>query len=154
MRIMMTKTNKKSLSDLESLLEQEILDSDALSDEDVDRALLALGADPIQMGIDVHTDIQARLAVVGSWQHNARAHMDQLEPTLSRTPSIPATQTRQDLMDQIEHIKHDPLFGKEVATFFRHRKAQEVSNEELAGLLDDLDVLRQIINAQKDPSKD
>lgn len=139
-----------SIPSFEALLEAEILDTSVTSDEEIEQQLRDLGADMEDLN-ERGAHFQ-NMADQPAWQSRAKAHITRRQQILERPPRERPLLSRNMLLSSIEQARHDPLFGQEIATYFRHRAPEEATDEELLGLLEDLETLRDLIegNAQGD----
>ena len=142
--------NTPNVPELEALLASEILDEDAISDEQVDQMLLDIGASPLVLEDNADALITQLQQGQLQWQSDARRDINRHRQLIERPPRERHIHCRQTLLDTIEEARRDPMFGQEVATYFRHRSPEEATDEELLGLLEDLETLRQLISQQDD----
>lgn len=136
--------------DLEQFLAAPWLETSIVSDAQIDEELEALGFDLDEL------EATARQLTPSSgpqWRAQARARQLEHQATLARHQAALRTQskqshtksaprTRQALLAALDLARKDPVFGQEVAAYFRLRAPEEATDQELEGLLDDLETLR------------
>jgi hypothetical protein len=137
-------------ADLDDLVEEV----DAMSPDEVDRALDANGGDAAGTARRAQAQIaglQERRARL-SWQDEARAKLDASRATFAavraRRPKLP----REELLKRIAAAEKDTRFAAPIVTFFRNRTTAESTDEELEALLDEIETAREL--ASKETTKD
>ena len=135
-------------ADLDDLVDE----IDAMSPDEVDRALDAAGGDAAGTArrgaaqVDGLKERHARLA----WQDEARAKLAASRATFAavraRRPKLP----REELLARIDAAQKDPRFAAPVVTFFRKRTTAETTDEELEALLDEIEAARELDGGSRD----
>lgn len=131
------KTDKELWSFLESL-NDDLLDPD-LPEDIVDEELRELGLDPnviAKKGIEFINQRQERERL--SWQTKARERAAHFE---ARTPKtkVPPNMDRQTILRRIDEIQK--TYPDTIKMAARNRRAEESSDEDLRGLLEDMEML-------------
>lgn len=136
-------TDHDELGRLEEMLDADWLRVDAVAEEEIDRELEALGLIPEQ--VEAQGARLGRRAAMGAldWRAKARQRMNQHAArieAMTRTPRAPMT--RGELLEALERARSSSDAGADhIATYFRSRTPEVASNEELQGLLQDLELL-------------
>jgi hypothetical protein len=120
----------------------------AMSDEEVSEAILAAGGDPEaigERGADLaafHLERRARLA----WQERAAEALARATAHARSSPRTPRGLPRRELLDRLAKARTEPRFAAPIAAAFRNRAPEESSDEELAALLDEIAILKGLID--------
>jgi hypothetical protein len=117
---------------------------DALRDMAEDDALLD-EADRIQKLSDaeVAADVKAQ-GGDPAWKAKARARLSNARRAMADVPKTPASMPRKEILARIDAARKNPRLSSPVAAFFRKRKPEETSDEELRELLDELLLLEAV----------
>jgi hypothetical protein len=118
----------------------------AMSGEEVDKELRDGGFDPAAVrarGLAFVEKLRERHARLG-WQAGARAKLEQVHALAEQRKGTYGRLPRTELLARIGAAKSDPRFSGQIAMMFRKRGEGESSDEELAELLEKLDVLSQM----------
>jgi hypothetical protein len=118
---------------------------DAMSPAEVDAAIRANGGDPEAIGARGAKLAEELLARRKRLRWQAKAHGDMTGALVKmsaapRTPRLP----RPELLARIEAARGDARFRGAIAASFRKRTAEESTDDELRGLLDEIEMLRKL----------
>jgi hypothetical protein len=117
----------------------------AMTPAALDASIRAAGGDPEAIGARgarLAEELLARRKRL-RWQAKARGDMTSALAKMSeaqRTPKLP----RKELLDRIEAARADGRFRAPIAAAFRKRTAEESTDLELQGLLDEIEMLRKL----------
>ena len=131
----------------------ELLD-DGADDEAIDEELRAAGADPEAIASSVRAQVEEALAeeqALLPWQRLARRKRRRqarwLEDEQGPRGSGSRPLARAELLRRIDEARRHPRLEGRVQAYFRGREPHEASDEELRGLLEDLEILRRLSEA-------
>lgn len=145
--------NDETLEPLELWLDATWLDEQLSPADEVDQELRRLGLEPEALEAKAQALINTLSAQQESWQDRAIKLEQQSQRRMSeataRRPPQPA-QSRQALLAALELARQDPIFGQQVATFFRQRQRAEATDHELEALLEDIEALRALMNDREE----
>lgn len=130
---------------LEGLRDAEVLDEEFVGEEALAEELREMGLDPEEVarrGREVAAIARTRDA---SWRAVATARQERWRALAAarRAParSRRASMSRAELLDALEEARQRPGVGKRVAAYFRGRNPGAADEEELRGMLEDLELL-------------
>jgi hypothetical protein len=129
-------------ADLDDLVDE----IDAMSPDEVDRALDAAGGDAAGTAkralaqIAALKERHARLA----WQDEARAKLEAGRAAFAAVRARRPKLTREELLARIDAAQKDARFATPIVTFFRKRTSAETTDEELEALLDEIETAREL----------
>lgn len=115
----------------------------AMSGEEVDRELEGAGLDPAAVRVQgeaLVAKLRERHARLG-WQAGAREKLDRVREIAQQRRGKYASLPRAVLLARIAAAKNDARFAGQVAMMFHKRGEGESSDEDLAEILEKLDVL-------------
>lgn len=125
-------------------LDDDLLDP-ALPTDIVADELRKLGLDPValaKMGSGVVAQLQEQERL--SWRAKALEKRARLEGRGARV-TVPAGMSKAAMLARLEELRSShPRMGTAVVAAFRKRKPEESTDEELRGLLEDMELLRSI----------
>lgn len=137
---------------LDALLDAEVLDPDLLDDAAVTAELAKAGFDPDAVARRGAT--AARRAARGEpdWQAEARRKIARRRERMARQPRRPPSPTpladRDSLIQKLKELRDLPDAEERVAAYFRAKQDGEISDAELAGFIEDLELLRQMLQEE------
>ena len=146
------KTHREKRTDEELLraiqqaeADDDLAEIEALSPAELDARIRANGGDPEAIGARGARLAEELLARRKRLRWQAKAHGDVGSALakmneVARTPKLP----RAELLARIEAARGDARFRGPIAASFRKRTAEESSDEELRGLLDEIEMLRKL----------
>ncbi len=131
---------------LEGLRDAEVLDEEFVDEGALAAELTQMGLDPGEVarrGREVAALARSKDA---TWREVAtarRARWKELSQARRRAPGRArrATMTRDELLDALEEARRRPGVGRRVAAYFRGRNPGLADEDELRGMLEDLDLL-------------
>lgn len=127
-------------------LDDDLLDF-SLPEALVDEELKKIGIDPDDLAKRGGAFIvQVREEERLSWQKRAHERRSQLHSRASRVQTrVPAEMGRADLLTRLEELRAtDPSIGSAIMMAARKRKPEESSDDELRGLVAEMEALRAI----------
>ena len=141
---------KRSPVDLLRAIDQAGADDDlaaidAMTPDELDAKIRAGGGDPDAIGArgaKLAEQLLARRKRL-RWQAKARAEMKSALAKMKEAPRTPVL-PREELLAKIEAARTDGRFRAPIAAAFRKRTAEESTDEELRGLLDEIEMLRKL----------
>ena len=141
---------KRSPEEILRAIEQTEADADlaeiaAMSPGELDAKIRAEGGDPVaigERGARLAEELLARRKRL-RWQAKAHGEMGRALAKMKEAPKTPKL-PRAELLARIEAARTDLRFRAPVAAAFRKRTAEESSDEELARLLDEIEMLRKL----------
>jgi len=144
------KEQKRSAEDVLRAIDQIDADDDlaaieAMAPADLDASIRASGGDPDAIGARGARLAEELLARRKRLRWQAKAHGDMASALAKmneapRTPKLP----RGELLARVEAARDDARFRAPIAAAFRKRTADESTDEELRGLLDEIEMLRKL----------
>jgi hypothetical protein len=139
---------KRSIGDIRRAIDQAKGDDDlqavgAMSPAELDASIRAEGGDPEAIGARGARLAEELLGRRKGLRSQAKAHGDVASALAKmkeapRTPILP----RADLLARIEAARSDARLRTPIAAAFRKRTAEESTDDELRGLLDEIEMLR------------
>lgn len=145
-------TDHDELGKLELMLDASWLREDETSLEEIDAQLSAMGLDPED--IEKRGARTARRASMGAldWRAQARQKIQQRNALLEQFDRAPRpTLGRGELLEAIERARLATREGEaHISTYFRSRTPEVASNEELQGLLQDLELLHALRDVEEE----
>jgi hypothetical protein len=147
-----TRTAGETLDALRRLAEEDALDdaleeTRAMSDDEIARAIEAEGGDAAGIG-ERGTALAARLLErrerLAHWQERAAAALAKATERARQAPRMPSGLPRDELKRRIDIARTDARFAAPIAAAFRNRSSEESTDEELAALLDEIEILKGI----------
>ncbi len=136
-------TDHDELGCLEQMLDTQWLREDATGDDEIDAALSEMGIEP--EALERQGARLGRRAQMGAldWRAKARARMNRRAQMLEMSEREPRPQLKRgELLEAIERARATSCDRADhIATYFRSRTPEVASNEELQGLLQDLELL-------------
>ena len=137
------------------LQEQAALDEmDAIlemTDEELDAQLEADGFDPRavrERGAALAAELLERRRA-RAWQRDAEAKLEALRKTRAAAPPKPSL-SRVELLASIERARNHPRLASGVATQFHKKTLEASTDEELAALLEELELLAKLADERGD----
>lgn len=120
--------------------------TERVSKTEVDQDLRDAGGNPEEIGKQgaalVRELLEARRL---NWQTQARAKQAALAARLAERHAAPRPRrSRDEMLAAINAHRTDPAMGAAVSVSFRKRKPEESTDDELAELLDELELLREM----------
>jgi hypothetical protein len=127
----------------EQQADQDLEEILAMSDEEIDRELIAMGSDP--KAIRAKGAAMARAASERNARyalhHAMRNRVEGLAQGATSTPRPP----RAELLARIKVAAGNPKFARPAAAMFRKKSAEDCTDEELAMLLEQLELLAKLV---------
>lgn len=110
----------------------------------IDRKLEDIGIDPANLAARGE-QLVARLAngELG-WQQRAREKISAHQELLERAPRAVRGRSRAWMIARIDELRSLPGSEQQVEAFFRSKSPDEMSDEELAGMIEDLELLNEL----------
>lgn len=148
-------TDEELLASLEKAHAEDVLSS-AYSTEEVVASIRADGGDPEgigQRGVAFVKQLldKRRLA----WQEAARQKLKAAGPLfIDKKKSARGNAPKEMLLSEMLRARQDPVTGASVNAMFRNRSPEEISTEELQGMLEDIEDLKQLEQSAKFDKKD
>ena len=141
----MTKREKKkhprALEEMLSSVDRDPMRPETPS-ELVDEELRAAGGDPERIRAEGVSFVDALLEKRRKTQRDRlREGLDARRAAASRAPHI-SRESRDDLLAMLTAAQQNPRWAGQVSAMFRKRAVAEVSNEELATLLEEIEAAR------------
>lgn len=137
---------KKSNEEENGTNVEELLDRDVLAEdyphEMIEDELRGLGAKPEE--IRERGRFLARSLFRKQWKARAQIRMEQMGDLGKNSPEF-SELSREQLLFRLDEVKNSSV-GQPVTTFFRKRKKEEASEEELRELLREIHLLREMEN--------
>lgn len=153
---MSDENNKLESMDHILALMDESLDEDLLHPERV--SLEAIEAKLEEAGFST-SELEARAARLAtrkskpngplSWQARASKKLDRSREILARRPPTTARQVSADragLLRQLDGLRSMPGAEGRIQAYFRNKSPEEVTDEELASLIEDLSILHNLLD--------
>jgi hypothetical protein len=131
-------------------LDDELERIAAMSDEDLDAEVRALGGDPEGIrnrGAAFVTKERARIESLSKLRADAASRLARALEAKNNAPKTPAL-PRKELLARIDKAMSRPTFGAQVALAFKNRKRETASDEELRSFLDTIAELEAIAEAE------
>jgi hypothetical protein len=126
--------------------EEDMAEILAMSPAEVDADLRKAGMDPDQVraeGLALVAKLRERHVRLG-WQASATAKLEKVRAMAKAGEGRFAGLSKNELRDRIRAAENDPRFSGQVGAMFRKRSVEESSAEELAALLEELDLLAKL----------
>jgi hypothetical protein len=147
---MMSTGKKRTDEELLAAIQQAEADDDlaeieAMSPDELNASIRADGGDPEAIGArgaKLAEELLARRKRL-RWQAKAHGDMGRAFAKMQEAPRTPAL-PRAELLARIEAARVDARFRGSIAAAFRKRTADESTDDELRGLLDEIEMLRKL----------
>lgn len=138
--------------DIEASLDGDIL-TDAYSDEEVDALIRAKGRDPVVVGQRGAALAQQLIdAQRLSWMKEARKKQEEVRAIVGGARQA-RNRSRMEMMDFLAAARADSQLGGRIEGFWRKRRPEESSDEELGELVAEIEALRRLVDADAKAGK-
>ena len=152
-------TEKRSTEEgwlaLERSLDEDLLRPDAYSDEEISAHIKALGGDPVTIG-QRGAELAQRLLDSRrlAWMPAARKQREFMEQITRARTSRAQRRSRPELEEALVAARADSELYPRIEGFWRKRRPEESTDEELAELVEEIESLKLLIASEKsEPTK-
>lgn len=139
------RTDAETVSALRAMQAEEALeDVRATSDDEVARAIAEEGGDAAaigERGRALADKMLVRRERLAPWQEGARARLERVWTEARKAPKTPRGLPRAELLARIDAARRDARFAAPLVAAFRSRGPEAATDEELAALLDEIEIL-------------
>jgi hypothetical protein len=138
--------------DLDASLDEDLL-TEAYSDEEVDTLIRAKGKDPVAVGQRGVALAQRLLdAQRLAWMQRAREKQEEMRAAVGGVHQE-RPRSRAEMMDFLAAARADPRLGGRLEGFWRKRRPEESSDDELGELVTEIEALQRLVDAELKPEK-
>jgi hypothetical protein len=135
-------------------LDDALADTRSKTDDEIARAIEAEGGDAKgigERGAALAARLLERRERLSGWQERAAAALAKATARARQLPRTPPSLGRAELERRLSIARADPRFTAPVAAAFRNRSAEESTDEELAALLDEIEILKGLAREPGEP---